>query len=42
MEIKQKNLSSRWISTGLRKLERKQLLYQKYLKQRSDKNYKTY
>ena len=43
MEIKQKNLSSPWISKGLRKSsKKKQRLYEKFLKQRSDKNYETY
>ena len=43
MEIKQKNLSSLWISKGLRKSsKKKQRLYEKFLKQRSDKNYETY
>ena len=43
IEINQKNLSSPWISKGLRKSsKRKQRLYEKILKQRSDKNYKTY
>ena len=43
IEIKQKNLSSPWISKGLRKSsKRKQRLYEKFLKQRSDKNYETY
>ena len=43
IEIKQKNLSSPWISKGLRKSsKRKQRLYEKLLKQRSDKNYEIY
>ena len=43
MEIKQKNMSSPWISIGLRKLsKRKQHLYEKCFKKRSDKNYETY
>ena len=43
IEIKQKNLSSPWISKGLRKSsKRKQRLYEKILKQSSDKNYETY
>ena len=43
IEIKQKNLSSPWISKGLRKSsKRKQHLYEKFLKQRSDKNYEIY
>ena len=42
IKTKQKNLSSPWISKGLRKsLKRKKHLYEKILKQRSDKNYKT-
>ena len=43
IEIKKKNLLSPWISKGLRKSsKRKQRLYEKFLKQRSDKNYETY
>ena len=43
IELKRKNLSSPWISKGLRKSsKRKQRLYEKFLKQGSDKNYKTY
>ena len=43
IEIKQKNLSSPWISKVLRKSsKRKQHLHEKSLKQRSDKNYETY
>ena len=43
IEIKQKNLSSPWISKSLRKSsKRKRHLYEKFLKQRSDKNYETY
>ena len=43
IEIKEKNLLRAWISKGLRKLsKRKQHLYENFLKQRSDKNYKTY
>ena len=43
IEMKQKNLSSPWISKGLRKLsKRKQRLYEKCLKLRSDKNYETH
>ena len=43
IKIKQKNLSSTWISKGLRiSSKRKQRLYEKFLKQRIDKNYKTY
>ena len=42
-EIKQKNLSIPWISKGLRKSSnRKQRLYENFLKKRSDKNCKTY
>ena len=41
--IKQKNLSSPWISKGLRKSsKRKQRLYEKFFKKRIDKNYETY
>ena len=40
---KQNKLSSPWISKGLRKSsKRQQRLYEKYLKQKSDKNYETY
>ena len=43
IEIKQKKLPSPWISKGLRKLsKRKQRLYRKFSKQRSDKNCETY
>ena len=43
MEIKQKNMSSPCISKGLRKSsKRKQHLYEKCFKKRSDKNYETY
>ena len=43
IEIKQKNLSSPWISKGLTKSsKRKQHLYEKFLKQRSDKNFEIY
>ena len=36
-------MPSPWISKGLRKLsKRKQRLYEKFSKQRSDKNYETY
>ena len=43
IEIKQKNMPSPWISKGLRKLsKRKQRLYRKFSKQRSDKNCETY
>ena len=41
-EMKQKSLSSPWISKGLRKSsKRKQCLQEKVLKQRIDKNYET-
>ena len=43
IEIKKKNLPSPWISKGLRKSsKRKQRLYEKFFKKRSDKNYETY
>ena len=43
IEMKPKNLSSPWISKDLRKLsKRKQRLYEKCLKLRSDKNYETH
>ena len=43
IEIKQKNLSSPWITRGLKKSStRKQLLYEKFLKHRNDKNEKAY
>ena len=42
IKIKQKNLSSLWISKGLKKSsKRKQRLYETFFKKRSDKNYKT-
>ena len=43
VEIKQKNLTSPWITPGLKKSsKRKQRLYDKYLKRRNDKNEKAY
>ena len=43
IKIKQKNLSSLWISKGLKKSsKRKQRLYETFFKKRSDKNYKTW
>ena len=43
IEIKKENLPSPWISKGLRKSsKRKQRLYEKFFKKRSDKNYETY
>ena len=42
-EIKQKDLTSPWITRGLKKSsERKHCLYNKYLKRRNDKNKKAY
>ena len=43
VEIKQKKLSSPWITRGLKKSsKRKPRLYEKLLKQRNDKNEKAY
>ena len=43
IEIKQKKLSSPWITEGLKKSsKRKQRLYEKFLKRRNDKNEKVY
>ena len=43
VEIKQKNLTSPWITRGLKKSsKRKQRLYDKLLKRRNDKNDKAY